>query len=178
MSEARNPFGKRSITPKSRKLPIRLDLTAMVSISFLLIIFFMLSSYLSRPQAIDFERSSDNHTCGGPVPIYCGDNRELTLLLGKDNKIIYYYGLFNNPIEGPIQIGSISILRKKLVELRSKIHSIHNNDPKKDLIVLIKPSKLSSYGNLVDILDEMKIAGISTYTIYDYLLLEESKLLE
>jgi biopolymer transport protein ExbD len=46
-----------------------------------------------------------------------------------------------------------------------------------ELIVIIKPSKNSNYGNLVDILDEMKITGIKSYSILDEFTPEESKLL-
>lgn len=35
------------------------------------------------------------------------------------------------------------------------------------MIVLIKPSDKSSYKNLVDIIDEMTIAGIASYAIVD-----------
>ncbi|HCN85142.1 MAG TPA: biopolymer transporter ExbD, partial [Sphingobacteriaceae bacterium] len=40
-------------------------------------------------------------------------------------------------------------------------------DPKKGLLVLIKPSDKSTYRNLVDILDEMKISDVQTYAIVD-----------
>ena len=40
-------------------------------------------------------------------------------------------------------------------------------DPKKGLIVIIKPSKKSTYKNLVDILDEMAICKVPTYAIVD-----------
>jgi hypothetical protein len=40
-------------------------------------------------------------------------------------------------------------------------------NPSKGLIAIIKPSEKSTYRNLVDILDEMEITGISTYYIVD-----------
>lgn len=43
--------------------------------------------------------------------------------------------------------------------------------------VIIKPSKKSKYGNLVDILDEMKITGINSYAIVNEFTPEETKLL-
>ncbi|MNR56878.1 hypothetical protein D3C85_1775450 [compost metagenome] len=49
--------------------------------------------------------------------------------------------------------------------------------PKSGVIVIIKPSRKSNFKNLVDILDEMKIAKIDTYAIVDEYTLEESKLL-
>jgi hypothetical protein len=49
--------------------------------------------------------------------------------------------------------------------------------PQIGVTVIIKPSKNSNYGNLVDILDEIKITGIKSYSIIDYYTPEESKLL-
>ncbi|MNO06899.1 hypothetical protein D3C81_2288800 [compost metagenome] len=45
------------------------------------------------------------------------------------------------------------------------------------VIVIIKPSKKSNYGNLVNILDLMKVANIETYSIVDEFSTAESKLL-
>ncbi|WP_348636716.1 hypothetical protein [Flavobacterium anhuiense] len=49
--------------------------------------------------------------------------------------------------------------------------------PMNGVIVIIKPSKKSNYGNLVNILDLMKVANIETYSIVDDFTAEESKLL-
>ena len=49
--------------------------------------------------------------------------------------------------------------------------------PKSGVIVIIKPNKKCNYKNLVDILDEMKIAKIDTYAIVDEYTPEETKLL-
>jgi hypothetical protein len=40
-------------------------------------------------------------------------------------------------------------------------------DIKKGLIVLIKPSDKSSYKKLVDIIDELTITNVNTYSIVD-----------
>ena len=171
MSDARNNFGKESVTRKSRKLPVRLDLTALVSISFLLIMFFMLSSSMSRPQAmdlgmpdkidVDFENSA---ICD------CADDRSMTLVLGKNNEIISYYGLVNNPYDGPKKLTyDKNSLRRELLNKSNLVLQKYNNDPKKGLIVIIKPSKESGYKNLVDVLDEMAITDVKTYAIVDLL---------
>lgn len=170
MSDARNTFGKRALTQKSRKLPVRFDLTAMVSISFLLIIFFMLSSYMSRPQAMDLgmpekSRFIDDFPTGCCL---CADDRSMTLLLGKNNEIISYYGLVTIPYEEPKNLNyNANSLRKELFNKSKLVLERYNNDPKKGLIVIIKPSKESNYKNVVDVLDEMAIVGVKTYAIVD-----------
>lgn len=176
MSDARNNFGKESVTRKSRKLPVRLDLTALVSISFLLIMFFMLSSSMSRPQAMDLGMPEKIRGCFGTTG--CGsDDRSMTLILGKNNEIISYYGLVNNPYDGPKKLTyDKNSLRRELLNKSNLVLQNYNNDPKKGLIVIIKPSKESSYKNLVDVLDEMAITDVKTYAIVDLLPTERALL--
>ncbi|SMO50093.1 Biopolymer transport protein ExbD/TolR [Flavobacterium nitrogenifigens] len=49
--------------------------------------------------------------------------------------------------------------------------------PGRGITVIIKPTQNSNYGNLVDILDEMRIANITSYAIVPQFTPEESKLL-
>ncbi len=169
MSEARNDFGRKSITRKTKKLHPRVDLTAMVSISFLLIVFFMLTSFLSRSNAMELGMPERETGCGGYVgcSFGCGDNRSMTILIGKDNHIVSYMGYFDSPIEGPKSLTlDKNALRKELMQ-KSNLVVNQTGDPKKGLIVIIKPSKESNYGDLVNVLDEMAITKIPTYAVVD-----------
>jgi biopolymer transport protein ExbD len=166
MSEARNNFGRKSITPKTKKLHPRVDLAAMVSVSFLLIIFFMLTSYLSKPSIMDLSMP-EKSGCG---IIFCGiepHDRTLTILLGENNKIVTYHGNFYSPLEEPKKLSfDKNSIRKELIAKSQQIFQ-QTGDPKRGLIVQIKPSKESNYGNLVDILDEMAITNVRTYAVVD-----------
>jgi hypothetical protein len=95
MSESRNDFGRKPITRKVKKLNPRVDLTPMVSVSFLLIIFFMLTSYLSKPNVMDLGMPSDRG-CGGEICCFLGKPRTITLLLVDDNKIVSYFDNYHN----------------------------------------------------------------------------------
>jgi biopolymer transport protein ExbD len=162
---------------RSKKLKARVDLTAMVSISFLLIGFFMITTELGKPKAIEFEMPSER-SCG-PIGCY-DDNRFYTILLGDNNKIVTYSGLLSYPIEAPkeTKYGENGI-RKEISNKNRVIlqYSASMGKPKNGAIIVIKPSKKSNYKNLVDILDEMAIAKIETYTIVNEFTPEESKLL-
>jgi biopolymer transport protein ExbD len=160
MEERRNNFGRIEGRIRTKKLNARVDLTAMVSVSFLLIVFFMLTSYMSRPQAV--ELGGDDGGCCDCKP-YDGDNRSMTLLLGDNNKIVSYMGNFETPLETPkeLEYGKTG-LRKELVK---HINALPTKD-KRGLVVYIKPSKESTYENLVEVLDEMTINGLS-YAVTD-----------
>ncbi|WP_264550854.1 ExbD/TolR family protein [Flavobacterium sp. N2038] len=165
---------------RSKKLNTRVDLTAMVSVSFLLIIFFMVVGELSKPKIMDISLPNYDYEERFMGCRLHDERRTLTLLLDDDNQIITYSGLLFYPIEGPkkLQYGKTGI-RKELLERNKEVleYSAQSGKPGRGITVIIKPSKKSNYGNLVDILDEMEIAKIDTYVILPEFTPEESKLL-
>ncbi|MDQ6472977.1 biopolymer transporter ExbD [Flavobacterium sp. LHD-80] len=163
---------------RSKKLNSRVDLTAMVSVSFLLIIFFMVVGELSKAKAM--ELNLPDLDCDDCRPAYVEENRSLTILLGKNNRIISYSGLIPTPTNTSkkMQYGKNGI-RKELLEKNKMAleYSAKYGKLGKGVVVIIKPSKNSNYGNLIEILDELKIADIDFYNIDSEFTLEESKLL-
>lgn len=175
MEESKNTFGRKSITPKTKKLHPRVDLTAMVSVSFLLIVFFMLTSFLSRSNAMALGMP-ESRGCGGYGGGGCGDGatRSIVLLLGDNNKLISYVGHFSIPLEGPKELNyGKNSLRYELMLLKNKLLRETGRDSR---IVIIKPSKKSNYKNLVDVLDEMSITKVPTYAVIDITPEEEALL--
>ncbi|KUJ62878.1 biopolymer transporter ExbD [Flavobacteriaceae bacterium CRH] len=163
---------------RSKKLSTRVDLTAMVSVSFLLIIFFMVTIELAKPKKLSLSLpDKDPPTCGG---ICCGagiENRIITVLLDKNDKMVIYSGYLEFTEEHPREIKSGKDGIRK--ELQNKIKKVQEftGDPSKGAIVFIKPSKKCNFKNLIDILDEMAISKISTYAIVNDFTPEETKLL-
>ena len=159
--------GKGDKKVRSKKSNSKVDLTAMVDLAFLLITFFMLTTSLSKPQSMDLGMP-DKKKIDEPIEeMLVADNRSMTILLGDNDEIQWYMGQFSVPLAGPTQTtyGKNGIRK----EILSRIKSIpeETGDPKKGLIVLIKPSKKSDYKNLVDILDEMAICDVKVRAIVD-----------
>ncbi len=167
---------------RSKKLSSRVDLTAMVSVSFLLIIFFMVVGELSKPKIMDLNLPDNDWTCGGRS-YGCGkgiEERLITVMLDENDKIIMYSGLYDYPLIAPKKIEfGINGIRKELKQRQNRIYyySASIGKPNRGAIVIIKPSEKSNFKNLVDILDEMAIAKIDTYTIVNEFSPEETKLL-
>jgi len=164
---------------RSKKLQTRVDLTAMVSVSFLLIVFFMVTTELAKPKIMDLDFSGGG--CGSePGCNRPDENRILTILLDDNDKMITYLGLLYSPIQNPkeVQYGKDGI-RKELFIIDKKVqeYSAGMDRPEIGVTVIIKPSRKSNYGNLVSILDEMKITGINSYAIVNDFTSEESRLL-
>ena len=150
---------------RSKKQSTRVDLTAMVDLAFLLITFFMLTTTLAKPQAMDLampDKEKDDQQ-----ELTVADNRTMTILLGDNNRLEWYMGLVDKPLTPP-QVDNYGRngIRKALIENAKKVIAT-TGDPSKGLIVLIKPSDQSNYRNFVDILDEMKVSNIERYAIVE-----------
>ena len=152
---------------RSKKSNPGVDLTAMVDLAFLLITFFMLTTTLSKPQSMPLAMPDKPDPNVPTPPTKVPEKRMMTILIGKDNKIMWYMGKFETPTIPPTEaaFGKNSI-RKDI--LKNEKVAKANADPAKPdegLIVNIKASDAASYKNLVDILDEMAITKPQLYAI-------------
>lgn len=172
--------GEKGGKVRAKKANAKVDLTAMVDLAFLLITFFMLTTTLSKPQSMNLGLPDKNEK-DEDQDIKVDENRTVTLLLGDDNKLTFYMGLLETPIAGPKDISyNRDGLRKELLKRKEEVlaYSTAKGKPDQGMIVIIKPSKKSNYKNVVDILDEMAISGVPTYTIVNDITPAELKLLE
>lgn len=163
--------GKKKI--RSRKMAPKVDLTAMVDLAFLLITFFMLTTTLNKPAAMDITMPDKTKGEATP-PVLIDENRTATLILG-DRKFMWYHGDFKKPIafsEKPSDIEKT--LPQLLAQLKAKISTMPNT---KDMIVLIKPSKEARTKDVIQTIDALKHEGITRYVIGKTQADEEKQLL-
>lgn len=142
----------------AKKLNTRVDLTAMVDLAFLLVTFFMLTTSLTQPKSMNLIMP-DKGNEPGPVAA----SRTVTLCLGKSDRLVYYRGTIEKPIDAPQVIGYQKDLRHTLINVAAKVKS----ETGKDMIVVVKPSAHSVYSNLVNALDELNITQTSMYAVTD-----------
>jgi biopolymer transport protein ExbD len=147
----------------TKRATLKIDMTPMVDLGFLLISFFIFTTEISKPAITNLYMPKE----GGPIKIPA--TKSLTFLLSGNDDVFYYSGNLNEAVKSN-QVFQISyseirgigfIIRQKQNEL------INRNINKKELIVLIKPYEKSSYKNVVSALDEMLINGVSRYMIAD-----------
>ncbi|MFN8437616.1 MAG: biopolymer transporter ExbD [Cytophagales bacterium] len=130
----------------------RVDMTPMVDLGFLLITFFMLTTTMTQQAGMDIQMPFDDKT-GKTQGVK--ESNALTIILGKNNKIFYYRGLKEPQLK--LTDFSPNGIRKVLLESKAEIGAKMN--------VLVKPMAKSKYKNMVDILDELAITTVPTYTL-------------
>jgi biopolymer transport protein ExbD len=157
----------------------------MVDLAFLLITFFMLTTSLSKPQSMDLGLPDKDEPNKENTDIKVDQKRTMTIILGKDNKIKWFHGLLDAPEANGAPTSAAygkNGLRKEILKRVVSVNQYCQTKPnykKGDgLIVIIKPSKKSTYRNLVDILDEMAICDVPTYAIVNDITPEEQKLVD
>ncbi|WP_257659284.1 ExbD/TolR family protein [Parapedobacter lycopersici] len=145
-----------------RRLQPRVDLTAMVDLAFLLITFFMLTTSINKQQALDIAMPDISDTT---EQLQMADNRTVTVLIGENDRVDWYWGMLEKPIAGPYTTthGKYGI-RKVLLEKKDEVVTL-TGEPDKGLMVIIRPSEKSDYASLVNVLDEMKICGVNQFMI-------------
>jgi len=139
---------------KSKKHSTRVDLTPMVDLGFLLITFFIFTTTVSQPTAMNLNMPKDTKDEKQVTKVK--ESGSLTLMLGKQNVIYYYYG--NDPTK--MQTTGYKAVRDIILKKKK-------STPAEDLFIIIKPDKDATYKNAVDILDEMDINDIGRYAMVD-----------
>jgi len=148
---------------RMKKANLRIDMTPMVDLGFLLIAFFIFTTEISKPAVTKLYMPHE----GGPGKV--PDSRSLTILLGGNNHVFYYFGIEQTAIKNnqvfqasyDEMTGLGNIIRQKQTDLEKR--KIERND----LVVLIKPGNESSFQNIVAVLDEMLINAVGRYSILD-----------
>ena len=147
---------------RSKKASTRVDLTAMVDLAFLLITFFILTTTLQKPKAMDLVMPDKDEKTNQQQPVAA--SRTLTILLGANNKLEWFIGQPTSPLSPPTIDGyGKNGLRKLLLEQGKDILQKTG----KEMFVIVSPSDQSTYNNVVTTMDELNIVGNQLRAIVD-----------
>lgn len=143
---------------RSAKKSLRVDLTSMVDLGFLLITFFILTTTLSQPAVTNLIMPKDSN-----VKTLLKESTTLTLMLNRHDSINYYEGNITSP--GDINHSTFKNLRAVIQQKEKKVAKLFGNHSL--TTILIYPGEESTYKNFVDVLDEIQINDITRYFIVD-----------
>lgn len=153
--------GKKGKKGGQKKKNVRVDLTAMVDLAFLLITFFILTTTLSKPKSQELIMPDKDEKV--PQQLAVAESKTMTLLLGKNDKLEWFVGIPGKTAPKIIGYGK-NDLRKTLVDQDQAIKASHGGQ---GMIVIVKPSDKSTYRNVVTVMDELNITDIQQRAIVD-----------
>lgn len=136
---------------KSKRIPIRIDMTPMVDVAFLLLTFFMLTTTMSKPETMEINLPpSDTHA---EVP----ESNLLTLRVSENFDIFWNIGN-----EKPEKVSGTD--KKSKLEAMGKLLKEKNTANSK-LITLIKVDGKAKYVDMVDVMDELNLNNINRFSL-------------
>jgi biopolymer transport protein ExbD len=142
--ESATPQGDTSKRKRHRRVGVRMDMTPMVDVAFLLLTFFMLTTVFSRPQAMEINLPESE------APVEIAESNLLIVRAATDGRFYWSIG------RGEASRTTLSGLHDLLVE-RSRAN------PR--LVTLVKVDREGSYATAVDLLDELQLAGVTRFSL-------------
>lgn len=134
-------FSKRK--PKKR-MNIRIDMTPMVDVAFLLLTFFMLTTVFRKPQTIEINLPPSNQK------VEMAESNLMTLRIDEKSDVFWNLG-----IEKPHKL--------EFKDLRNFLNDQGQKNPR--LVILVKIDRKSKYGNMIEVLDELNLANLTRFSI-------------
>ena len=127
-----------------RRISVRIDMTPMVDVAFLLLIFFMLTTVFRQPQAMEMNLPPPD------AKVQVAQSNVLTLFVDANERMFYTLG---KGAMNRTALTDLNALFKENVKLNA------------DLIILVKVSRQARYNTMVDILDELEIASMTRFSL-------------
>jgi len=144
--------------PTKKRVPIRIDMTPMVDVAFLLLTFFMLTTQFKPPEEVDVILPDSNSVIKLPESdvITLTVSKDGAVYMGVDSQFLRGY-LFGdeNRLRQAVQL-DIPTLAAKLVEARTR-------NPK--LRTVLKCDKDAEYGVVMDVMDTLLKTNISRFNL-------------
>ena len=134
--------GKRK--PKKR-LNVRIDMTPLVDVAFLLLTFFMLTTVFRKPQTLEINLPPDKN-----AEVKMAESNLLTIRCDEQLNLYWNIGF-----ELPKKI--------KYTDMKKFFEEKRNENPK--FVILLKIDRKSKYRAMIDLIDELNVAGLNKYVL-------------
>ena len=156
--------GEKGGKVRSKKQSTRVDMTPMVDLNFLMLMFFMFTTTFSKPNVMDLGLpAKPKKDAPPPQRTEIDLTNSISLIIGKDNRIFYHQtdqaGLNENTLQETTY--DKEGITKVIEQAKRRAKDV------KKFTVIIKPTDDAVYKNFVDILDQMAITNSEQYGVTD-----------
>ena len=152
MSEVAAPESGKSAAPgpgllgraKKKRVGVRIDMTPMVDVAFLLLIFFMVTTVFRRPLAMEVNLPEPGATVEVP------ESNVITVYVDRDESLF-------------VKAGKGGVESLTWQDLRPNLEAAAAANP--DLIILVKIHREARYEPMVDMMDMLEDAGMERFSL-------------
>ena len=135
---------KRGKKKAKKRISIRIDMTPMVDVAFLLLTFFMLTTVFRKPQTLEINLPPKE------TNVKIAESNLMTIRVDENDSLYWNMG-----IELPHKI-KYDDLRKFLID------KVKENSK---LVVLVKIDRKSRYHMMIDVIDELNLANLTRFSL-------------
>jgi len=127
-----------------RRVGIRIDMTPMVDVAFLLLIFFMVTTVFRRPLAMEMNLPEKD------AVVKIKESNVMTVYIQQDGSMVY-------------DVGKRGLQPLSWDELRESL--VLENDYNPELVILVKVDRKAKYNYMVNMLDTLDEARLGRFSI-------------
>jgi biopolymer transport protein ExbD len=142
--QAKPGKGAKGFHRPKRRVGIRIDMTPMVDVAFLLLIFFMVTTVFRTPQALEINLPPDEN-----VKIEIAESKVLSLFVLSDDRVYFKRG--TDPWARNSVTGLVDVLKPY--------------KGNKELVVVIKIDREAKFSNMVGVIDELDLASLTRFSL-------------
>src|SRR5256885_800155 len=128
-----------------RRVGIRIDMTPMVDVAFLLLIFFMVTTVFRTPKALEINLPPKD--VSQPVP----ESKTMTLRVLADGRLYWRRGAKENPWN-----------RSSMAQVKDVLKPFAGQN---ELIMVVKVDRDAEFANMVNMLDELHATHLTRFSI-------------
>ena len=136
--------GKAKKRKKGRRLGVRIDMTPLVDVAFLLLTFFMYTTSMQRPQTMEINLPPKD------VKVEMAESNLMTIRVNEKGDIFWNFAL-----DAPKKI--------EWSGLRAFLREHITSNPK--LTVVMKFDRTGKFDKMVNLIDELNLAQIARFSI-------------
>jgi biopolymer transport protein ExbD len=129
---------------KRKRVGIRVDMTPMVDVAFLLLIFFMVTTVFRRPLAMEMNLPEKD------AVVKIKESNVMTVYIQEDGSMVY-------------DVGKRGLQPLSWTELRESL--VLENDYNPELVILVKVDRKAKYNYMVNMLDTLDEARLGRFSI-------------
>ena len=139
--------------PKKQRGGVHIDMTPMVDIAFLLLIFFMVTTVFRAPQTMELNIPPDKEDT-----VEIAESNVLIIRMLDDGRVFWNIGRDMDPEQFEFEEIQTFIKDKEA-------ENAENHDGESKLVTLIKINRTSPYAQLVDVMDELQLGAIDRFSV-------------